>query len=255
MSTIRVNSIQHAGAANASIELSSNGRVTFSNTVAFTSNVGIGTTSPVAARGITLNDAANYFGINFQVAGSSIAQFIQEATGSLYFDVNMQNAASGAHVFRNNSTERMRIDSAGRVTMPFQPAFAAWGGASQSWSGTAAYQVLQLNTSGSTNNSRNSGYNTSTYRYTAPVSGMYMFFGKITQSTAAGGPSLSLFVNGNLVQTEMAIGYGVSFMSSSGMWPVYMNAGDYAELRVINFNNVSVTLDLSRCNFIGWLLG
>ena len=38
MSTIRVNSIQHSGAANASIELNANGRVAFSNTVAFTSN-------------------------------------------------------------------------------------------------------------------------------------------------------------------------------------------------------------------------
>ena len=38
MSVIKVNSIQHSGAANASIELNANGRVAFSNTVAFTSN-------------------------------------------------------------------------------------------------------------------------------------------------------------------------------------------------------------------------
>jgi hypothetical protein len=252
MSTIRVNSIQHSGAANASIELSSNGRVTFSNTVAFTSNVGIGTTSPDTKLVIEGGTSEDQFRLG---TGTNYYRIGRESisTGSLTF-YGTQSGATG-YVFSGINGERMRIDSAGRITMPFQPAFAAWGGTTQSWSGTANYQVLQLNTTGTSNNSRNSGYSTSTYRYTAPVSGMYMFFGKITQTTAVTGPALILTVNGSTVMTEMAIGYSVAYMSTSGMWPVYMNAGDFADLRVANFNNVNLTLDLGRCNFVGWLLG
>lgn len=45
MSIVKVNSIQHSGAANASIELNANGRVAFSNTVSFASNVDFTTIS------------------------------------------------------------------------------------------------------------------------------------------------------------------------------------------------------------------
>ncbi len=243
MSTVKAINLQHPTAANANIVLNSSG------------NIGIGTSTPTAGRALTLNSANNYYGIDFQYNGTSQVKMIQEATGSLYVDYNEINGSGALNFRKYGGLNVLKLNSSGYVTMPYQPVFAAWGGTSQSWSGTAAYQVLQLSNQGVNNNSRESGYSTSTYRFTAPVAGMYMFFGKITQSTNVGGPSLQLFVNGSGVMAEMTIDYGVSYMSSSGMWPYYMNVGDYADLRVTNYNNVSMTLDLSRCNFVGWLLG
>jgi hypothetical protein len=243
MSTVKAINLQHPTAANANIVLNSSG------------NIGIGTSTPTAGRALTLNSANNYYGIDFQYNGTSQVKMIQEATGSLYVDYNEINGSGALNFRKYGGSNVLKLDSSGYVTTPFQPVFAAYGGTTQSWSGTGAYQVLQLNSQAVTTNSRGSGYSTGAYRFTAPVAGMYMFFGKITQSTNVGGPSLYLFVNGSAVMAEMTIDYGVSYMSSSGMWPYYMNAGDYADLRVINLNNVSMTLDLSRCNFVGWLLG
>lgn len=325
MSTIRVNSIQHAGAANASIELSSNGRVTFSNTVAFTSNVGIGTTTNInrltvsgpmlvpspalgAANGTAIftNSDTNYgtmfgssgngdgwiqqqrvdgtataynlllnpVGGNVGIGTTSPGAKLNVRGGRSYFEAS--NEPYSVYVAHNASTSGaflggtstggfqlsaagggawLNVDSSGRVTTPFQPVFGAFGSGTQSWSGGAAYQVLQLNSLVTSNNSRNSNYSTSTYRFTAPIAGMYMFFGKITATGAFTGPQMYLFINGGAVGHELAIGYSVAYMSTSGMIPWYMNAGDFADLRVVNNNNVSMTLDLGRCHFVGWLLG
>jgi len=78
-------------------------------------NVGIGTSSPVSGKALTLNSSNNYFGINFQVGGTQIAQLQQESTGILYVDSNMNNQGGGGTVFRTNGTERMRIDSSGNL--------------------------------------------------------------------------------------------------------------------------------------------
>jgi hypothetical protein len=150
--------------------------------------------------------------------------------------------------------ERMRIDSAGRMTLPFQPAFSAYGGGSQSLSGAAAFQILQLGAQ-NTLGSRSTGYNTSTYTFTAPIAGTYAFSGKVTQTTDVTGPAINLYVNGAPVSSEVAIAYANSFMSASGFLIVQLAANDAVTLRVINYNGVSVTIDTTRSSFSGWLLG
>jgi hypothetical protein len=83
-------------------------------TIDTSQRVGIGTTSPISGRALTLNNASNYYGIRFQVGGTSIAQLIQETTGFFYIDSNMNNE-SGGTIFRTGGTERMRITSGGEV--------------------------------------------------------------------------------------------------------------------------------------------
>jgi len=150
------------------------------------------------------------------------------------------------------SSGSLAVDSAGRVTMPYQPAFHVRGNGTQSWSGSTAYQTLQLDTATLNNGS---AYNTSTYTFTAPVAGMYYFAAKITQTTAVTGPSATLFVNGSAFSAELTIAYYTAYMSSTGVAVLSLAANDAVTLGVTNFNNTSVTLDRTRCSLSGFLIG
>ena len=68
------------------------------------------------------------------------------------------------------SVERMRIDNAGRVTMPYQPAFRATGNGAWQAIGSnvqAPFNVAPVNIGGH--------YSTANKRFTAPVAGQYYF--------------------------------------------------------------------------------
>jgi len=75
----------------------------------------------------------------------------------------------------NNLTERVRIDSSGRVTMPYQPAFFATS--TNGNTTVAGNTVIPFNLTSTqfAGNNRNSGYSTLTSAYTVPVSGLYLF--------------------------------------------------------------------------------
>ena len=70
--------------------------------------------------------------------------------------------------FETNAVERLKIDSSGRVTMPSQPAFNAYG--STSMSNLTGTTTVNFN---SEFFDQNSNFNTSTYTFTAPVTGKY----------------------------------------------------------------------------------
>lgn len=209
--------------------------------------VGVGTSSPQEQ--LQLTNSAGRVSI-FMSSGSTNQGYIS------YFDatqtLSLGNASpTGTGV---NGGQQLNISNYGYVTIPNQPAFYAYGSSTQNWSGTSAYQILQLGNQASLG-SRSTGYNTSTYTFTAPVSGTYAFFGRMTQTGNATGPSLQLFVNGATVYNEICIGYNTSYMATSGFQLVQLAANDAVTLRVINYNNTTVTLDTSRCAFMGWLFG
>jgi hypothetical protein len=166
----------------------------------------------------------------------------------------------GQSIWSNNGSERMRIDSSGRVTMPYQTGFHASYGSitTQSWSGTTAYQVVQLNGQ-ATVGSRTTGYNTTSYRFTAPVAGMYMLYSRFTPSTnTAAGPEAIYSINGSgsyyagINYTGGGLG---SYVSTSANLLVQLAANDWVEFRIANNNSSSFTLDLTRCAFGGYLVG
>jgi hypothetical protein len=198
-------------------------------------NVGIGTSSPSTTHRLTLDKPTNYGGIEFKQAGTRVGQIIQDG-------------------IRNYYSDSLVIDPSGYVTKPNQPAFYARGTGTQSWSGTSSYQTLQLSTQ-ETLGSRSTGYNTSTYAFTAPIAGTYVFFGRMTQTTTVTGPAMFLLVNGVTAAQEMSIGYSTAYMTNGGFRLIQLAANDEVKLAVNNYNNTSLTLDLTRSAFAGWLFG
>ncbi len=88
------------------------------------------------------------------------------------------NASAGTFRFRNGTSVVAEIDSAGRVTMPNQPAFSARMLAQQSNIATG-YNVVTFN---SEIFDQGSNFNTATYQFTAPVTGKYMLTASVAST-------------------------------------------------------------------------
>lgn len=99
-----------------------------------------------------------------------------------------------------NGTIRQQIDSAGRVTKPFQPAWSATAnyGASYNAPGGALTPIIF----GSTDVNVGNHYNTSTGLFTAPVAGNYWFSAQCHFSAATGYTSIQVRKNGSFVITN-----------------------------------------------------
>ena len=113
--------------------------------------LGVGTSSPANPLHVKTADAST----NIRIENSGGNAFVGSEGNDL--------------VLFSATTEKMRIDSAGRVTMPYQPAFLAYK-SNGTVSGTGTVIVFN-----GTHNNRGGHYNTSNGRFTAPVAGSYSF--------------------------------------------------------------------------------
>ncbi len=215
-------------------------------TINTSQNVGIGTTSPafrldVSGGHARIRGAQALFWSNSDNT-NAVSIYNAGSTGS----------TSGQMVFEtSNSTERMRINSSGIVTMPYQPAFCARGDASNPSSSGAilSYSVALLNVGGH--------YNASTYRFTAPVAGNYRFsynclFNASTYLYAG------LYKNATYVTGLGSIGVnqgaGVEAQSSCSV-VVSANANDYFDVRIWFYSRGYVGLYADHAAFSGELIG
>jgi hypothetical protein len=218
-------------------------------------NVGIGTSSPSSklhVNGIARVDNYLSMGNNGYIRG--------DASGEL----RLQSGVSGTTVYNSsNGTEHMRIDSAGRVTMPYQPAFEAVKTSTQGM-GTAAEQVSFQSTTFNVGG----GYNTSTNYFTAPVAGKYMFYVKIYTAVDSGNVRAIHMVfrkNGNNLRDLTTGGNtddgGFSYHPYLGGTVVMdLQAGDYVDVvhhggGFGTLNYLGSTSDPWRSYFGGILIG
>jgi len=172
-------------------------------------------------------------GVNIQVAGTTQHLYIW----------NNENAAT---ILGTNNTERLRIDSSGRVTMPSQPSFEAY---------RTVGNITTSNTTIVFNGTRHNignHYNTSTGYFTAPVAGTYIF---TTQAFTNGSSSgiVDIQVNGSSrVRMEADTNVSYRSMFASGIFSLSVN--DVVRIwcisQPIHYNTSGL-----YSNFCGYLLG
>ena len=231
-------------------------------------NVGIGTTSPASSLDVNgvLNVGTSENKLRTATLANvySLVRFVTDTTTDDKYIIGYSSTASSPHKlamkannangllgFHTNGVERMTIDSAGRVTMPYQPAFSAARTAGHYTTELAiVFDNVFTNIGGH--------YNSTNGRFTAPVSGTYHFSSNIL-SYANYAIMVHLRVNGGtkirmhqrLYSTPNS--QGVDHQHTGGGWNYYLNAGDYVEL--YNTANYGVYGVSQYTHFSGHLIG
>jgi len=147
--------------------------------------------------------------------------------------------------FDTNGSERVRIDSSGRVTKPSQPAFQAYGDGSYT---TYSSEITKFTF---TTYNIGSHYNTTTCRFTAPVAGVYLFTATVLTETVQSG-SLTFAINGTDA-TAQARMYMSAERGRSNSILLQLAVNDYVSLFARD-NNLRI-YGPSYSGFSGVLLG
>ena len=218
--------------------------------------VGIGTSSPSA--NLHVDSSSSTYSANIKARNSNFGNgVVGAANGILTVATDMNNiafyTASNLGVYGTSAptNERMRIDSTGRVTMPYQPAFHAYslGGSFGASGGVFIPTVILTNVGGY--------YSASSGRFTAPVAGTYQFTvcsGRFDPNAAD--LQQKWYKNGGVISQH----FNPANNSSTGIYFFFtnciilsLNANDYVDYRHIGGSGS--TSPASGSFFAGHLIG
>lgn len=152
--------------------------------------------------------------------------------------------------YPSTTQDILTIDANGRIVQPQRPAFHANGGTvyTPSNGSVLSFSSEWLDTTGS--------YNNSTYKFTAPADGLYVFSIAICWTSLGSGTEIFLYKNGSGVGASAVIGYEYSggyTKISSRTIPLSLVSGDIIDVRAIVNNGSAQSIDMTRCTFSGWM--
>jgi len=156
--------------------------------------------------------------------------------------------AADTIAFAEGGTEAMRLNSSGIVTTPFQPSFSVFDLTFPSGTSGAG-------TGGTVISNVGSYYNSTNGRFTAPVSGTYLFNLSV-QAFNSGSTTyvdVTLKVNGSTTYGTFVTGYGGTYNNHTqvtGSVIIYLNATEYAQI-FVNYGARSG----AQSTFNGFLIG
>ena len=218
------------------------------------SNIGIKTTSTSGFNGacddVVISGSADV-GLTFHSTSTT-------GTGSIAFTDTVGSSTQGAinyfhngdyMIFQTGASERMRIDSSGRVTKPNQPGFlAAKNNSEQTVAGTIVFNTV------STNGGHNIGnhYSTSTGAFTAPIAGRYIFLSSVHSTNGSYKVDTRLRVNGQDTPGGYAINNVDSYTQGTGCSILNLSVNDAVTIYHVSGG---VWPDAGLTYFSGYFLG
>jgi hypothetical protein len=214
-----------------------------------TSNqVGIGTTIPISTFHISgpgapvVIDSSNNNEYKIALRNSGISTtYIGSASGNLF------------SVADSSVTAMLQLTTGGQLKVQKQPAWSAYGGASNAFSsGVKVIASSDTNSSQATVNV-DSNFSVTTGRFTAPVAGNYFIYAVVNQNYAATGPGISVRKNGGNVSSSTQYLYGVQFNSASNAYIFNLAENDYVDAIMTAFN--AQTTAIYTCGVCGFLIG
>lgn len=210
--------------------------------------VGIGTSSPDRKLTVVTPTAGASVGSNavvFSDFATATMELKQSTTENQWYSNTALTLAAGG-------SERMRIDSSGRITMPYQPVFAAKKNTNQNLSGGATADI----SFGSAIVNIGSYYNTTTSKFTAPIAGTYFFsFQTAVAFNSASYFSLVPLKNGSALGNYAAFNNsngGTGYQSTATSFIITLAANDYINCELQQDNNATID---NAGMFCGYLIG
>ncbi len=175
-------------------------------------------------------------------------------TGGRHFGLHSTGSNNSAGAFRiydyDANVERLRIDSSGRVTMPYQPAFLVRRNIPGD--GRASGTITDWVVTGSGSQNVGGHFSTSTGRFTAPVTGTYAFAANPGYLQTGINFNWYWQINGtNISEAVRFVGGLSSHSGATGAQFFNLTANDYVSINMGSTHHVNTTYN----TFSGCLIG
>lgn len=210
-------------------------------------NLGVGTTSPTQKLDVSTTTGNIAIAVRSTFSGASASVYYGASKG--WFVGADVGGGDGRFAWYDNTAgaERMRIDTSGRVTMPYQPAFMVAG------DGRAGYAAGSDFIYATTRFNIGNHYSTSTGRFTAPIAGRYAFYANSMGDATDARLMVRISINGTDYHQGSSSSNSTQYQDSKLFVIAQLNAGDYVFVR--NAGNKS-TYDFNQMEnwFCGYLV-
>jgi hypothetical protein len=143
-------------------------------------------------------------------------------------DLWLYNTSTRTVEIHTGGTQRVVVDSSGRVMMPYQPAFCAHENGSSAYANnsTIVFETVKFNTG--------SHYSNSTGRFTAPVAGKYLFYTQFLGEQSANTRTIAyLSLNGSQGSSDQTVEISATtkdYNSAQATTIMNLAAGDYVSV-------------------------